>query len=258
MKLKVCTYNVRTEATCDGINNFPHRKEKIAAVIRAEKPDLIGFQEVMESGRAYFSEELTEYTVLGCGRMQGFGGEGVSLAFKKELFELVHYETFWLSASPKEHASTYGVDQSHCPRIAQVAHLVPKKGGKPILFCNTHLDHVGKAARLLGAMQLLQYFAEYKGSDVILTGDFNATPEAPEIAAFTKWQGGFLHDATAGLGGTFHGYGKFMGAESPKIDYIITSLPSASDGFVRTEEPDGGVYSSDHYPVFCELELTDF
>ena len=124
-------------------------------------------------------------------------------------------------------------------------------------FVNTHLDHLGASARLLGATEICQYLSE-KGLPFIITGDMNATPEAPEIGAFTSRAlcGRPVVDATANLGPTFHNFGRLAPEDCVKIDYIFTDLPCDISRSVRVEDvPVDGVYISDHNPVCAYVEL---
>ena len=46
--IKVMSFNTRNPVSADGINFFECRKERLAKVLQREKPDLIGFQEIMD------------------------------------------------------------------------------------------------------------------------------------------------------------------------------------------------------------------
>ena len=254
-EIKVFTFNLRVDASVDGINRFGFRKGRILKAISDHSPDLIGFQEAGNSMRAWLADELPAlgYTVVGCGRLEGYRGDSTPIAYRRSRFELVGLETKWLSATPNLPASTFGGDQSSCPRIFVAAELSPSDGGN-FVFLNTHLDHKGPAARLLGAVEITQYLSE-KGLPFVVTGDMNALPGTPEIAAFTAFRpcGREVIDATAGLGGTFHGFGRYSDAVMPKIDYIFTDMEcDASRSFVLPDEPVDGVYISDHRPV-CSI-----
>ncbi|HHT53346.1 MAG TPA: endonuclease/exonuclease/phosphatase family protein [Clostridiales bacterium] len=255
MKIKVFTMNLRTESRGDGINYFPNRQGRILDTIRTHTPDIIGFQEVTDNMRRWLVDALDGYTVLGCGRGSGFHGESTSIAYRKGAFELLWLENFWLSLTPTVPGSTYRLDQSACPRIATAALLAPLSGEAPFVFCNTHLDHRGKTARLLGSVQLLQYLTQ-KPEGFILTGDFNAPPGTPEIEIITSVNSRRIVDATAGLPGTFHGFGRVPDQEKSKIDYIFTDLPcDTSESFVVPDIPEEGVYISDHNPVCAFIEV---
>jgi len=253
---KVFTFNLRVEATVDGINHFQNRKGRILDTIKSYSPDLIGFQEANDNMRAWLCDELPAlgYTVVGCGRLKNYRGESTPIAYKRSEFELVNLETRWLSATPGVPASTFGGDQSGCPRILIAAELSPVEGSN-FVFLNTHLDHRGKLARLLGAIEVTQYLSD-RGLPFIVTGDMNATPGTPEILAFTekKTCGREVIDATSELGGTFHGFG--TRETMSKIDYIFTDMPCDKEkSFVLPDEPVDGIYISDHRPVCAFVEV---
>ena len=264
-KLKVMTFNIRNESLEDGINYLDNRKGKILEVIDNESPDLIGFQEASNASRAWLRDSLNDYTVVGCGRYGNYRGESAPLAFRKDKFEMVGMETFWLSSTPKVPASIYaGSDQSDCPRIATAAVLKPIDSDSLLLFINTHADHLGSMARTLASAQLLEYMSN-KGLPCVLTGDFNATPNTTEMKMLTASDKFPLVDATSNIGGTFHGFGKLLtdenflkafGGVSPKIDYIFTNLPTDVDESYAVEDKhEDGIYISDHQPVVAFIEV---
>ncbi len=260
MKLRVFTFNLRVEAEVDGINRFSNRHGRVLGVIREYLPDLIGFQEVNDAMREWLGDELPSlgYTLLGCGRLADYRGESTVIAFRRSGFELLFYETKWLSATPSVPGSTFGGDQSRCPRVFSAAVFKPRKG-TPFLCLNTHLDHKGQSARLLGALQCVSYVSE-KGLPFIITGDMNALPGTPEIAAFTEYKpcGRETVDATAFIGGTFHGFGKLPPEKMTKIDYVFTDMPcDPADSLLIPDEPVDGLYISDHRPVMAVVETEE-
>ncbi len=250
--LKVMTFNLRVDNTGDGINSFTNRFDRVVEVIRKENPDLIGFQEVTDRMRARLRDHLPGYTVQGCGREESYHGESMLIAYRKDGVELISLENLWLSHTPTTPGSTFGGDQSPCPRMFTAARLKHDRVARPFLFINTHLDHWGKTARLLGATQLVQYISAHR-EYFILTGDFNATPDAPEIALITTALAtrGTV-DATAPLGGTFHNFGRL--ADPSKIDYIFTDAP-CRDSYIVEDIPVDGQYYSDHNAVCALLEM---
>lgn len=251
-KLKVFTFNLRVNAKVDGINQFPNRTGRILACIKEHNPDLIGFQEANNDMRAWLIENLTDYMVVGCGRDKTYRGESTVIAYKKHVFELISLDNFWLSCAPHKPGSRYGADQSGCPRICTSALLKHVDCEKPFYFYNTHLDHQGKTARLLGALQVLQYVSD-RPEKFIMTGDFNALPDTPEIKVFTE-QGDGVIDATALLGGTFHAFGQRE--TKSKIDYIFTDAKcDPTESFIVEDNGVDGVYISDHHPVCAFVEM---
>jgi len=262
-RIKVMSFNLRVEApSIDGINDLPNRKGRIMETIETESPDLIGFQEASDGTRNWIRDSLTDYVVVGCGRYKDYRGEGAPLAFRKDKFELVSMETFWLSCTPKIPESRYeGSDQSGCPRIATAVVLKPHDSDELLLFLNTHTDHQGSVSRVLASAQLLEY-ASQQGLNTVIAGDFNAQPDSAEIKMMTENKAFPLTDATAMLGGTYHGFGKLTSdAEDPKkravkIDYVFTNLPTNADESYAVEDiPIDGIYISDHRPVVAFVEI---
>ncbi len=249
-ELKIMSFNLRVDNAGDGINAFTNRFDRVIETILKESPDIIGFQEVTDGMRARLRDHIPGYTVQGCGREKNYHGESMLIAYRTADVELISLENVWLSHTPAIPGSTYGGDQSPCPRMFTAARLKHNRVAEPFLFINTHLDHWGATARLLGASQLAQYITTRAGV-TILTGDFNATPEAPEMQMLAA----LLHDTTAGLGGTFHNFGRLAPADTVKIDYIFANVP-AIRAYAVEDVPVDGQYYSDHNAVVSLIELS--
>lgn len=248
-KIKVMTFNLRVEVFEDGINSFSNRKDRVLSVIKDHNPDIIGFQEATESMKKWLNVVLNDYIVVGCGRDKHYGGESTPIAYKKDKFDLIELTNFWLSNTPSVPASTYGLDQSGCPRIVTSTILRHKDTNKRFLYINTHLDHVGRQARLLSSKQLINFIKE-KEIPCVLTGDFNALPNTPEIKEVSS----YLKDITINIKGTYHEFGK---QDKPtKIDYIFTNLSSnINETYIIDEKPINGVYVSDHHQICGCFEI---
>ena len=251
-KLKVISFNLRIAVKVDGINYFDNRLPKIVEFLKAEKPDVLGFQEVNAHMKDLLNEHLTDYILVGCGREPDRNGESALIGYRKDKFELLSFENFWLSGTPTIPGSRYGFDQSCCPRITSAALLKHRAAAQPFWFVNTHLDHEGKMARIFGVMQILQ-FVSSKREPCIITGDFNALPDAPEIKLLVENKYYPLVEATAKIENTFHAYSSKMYG---KIDYVFTTLPTDPDEAILYEDsPEDGVYLSDHRPVAAFVEI---
>ena len=93
--------------------------------------------------------------------------------------------------------------------------------------------------------------ARTKGEKYIITGDFNALPDTPEINFIVN---AGAADATAALGGTFHAFGQRK--DKIKIDYVFTNAPfDLNESYVVEDNPADGVYISDHNPVCAFIEI---
>lgn len=98
--MKIVTFNIRCDYNQDEENNFCYRKPLILEKLRQEQADIICFQEVLPHVADWLKEELTEYYVIGCGRDETLEGEQVPIAYRKNKFNLLQMETYWLSDEP--------------------------------------------------------------------------------------------------------------------------------------------------------------
>ena len=252
MEIKVMSFNIRMDTPHDGINAFSKRYPRTLEVIDKEKPDVIGFQEVTDSMREILRKNLKGYTIVGCGRDWNYLGEGTLIAFREDDWEMINYETIWLSETPHTPGTHFGGAHSGCPRILNSVLLKHHNSSTPYTFISTHLDHEG--GRDVEAKMLCDYMSKIP-HPIILMGDMNAVPKDDEIAIlreFFEARGG--EDCTHELGPTFHNYGRLDKDRSVKIDYIFADK-KASNAFIVEDIPVNGQYYSDHNAVCATIEI---
>lgn len=258
--LRVMSFNVRYDNPDDGEHNWHKRKERVANAIHFYEPDLLGTQEVLHGQMEDLCSRLTDYESVGVGREDGNRqGEYAALWFRKDRFELLSSGHFWLSETPDVPGSK-GWDGA-CERMASWARLKDKQNGNELLFMNTHLDHVGQAARSEGVKLLMTKAAELgQGIPVVLTGDFNAEPTSSVIAALTD--SGNPHrlvDARTasplvyGPAWSYHDFETLPYANRPLIDYIFLSRTWKVTKFGVLAEHENGALLSDHAPVLAVI-----
>ena len=173
--LKVMSYNVRYGTAKDGENHWEKRKDFMAETIKAFDPDLLGTQETLGFQRDFLAGTLPDHAVLAVGREDGREqGEMTAIFWRKERFEKVDGGHFWLSETP-DVAGSKGWDTS-LPRMVTWVRLRDKaRQGKPVLWVNTHFDHIGKVARVESAKLIRDRIGTLgKDCSVIVTGDFNS------------------------------------------------------------------------------------
>lgn len=255
--MKLVTFNIRCDHKQDGINNFEYRKPYILAKIHKECPDIICFQEVLPHVAEWLKEALTDYYVIGCGRDAQLKNEQTSIAYNKSKYNLIQLEVFWLSETPYVPGSRYS-NQSDCPRVCTVALFQELESNKVVRIYNTHLDHIGSEARVLGLEQILRHMKEQDNDErfiaqapSILTGDLNAYPDSPELKPLKEYPN--LCDITSSIPGTFHDFGRLP--VPVKIDYIIAQSNISCNQLTLWDDCNQGVYLSDHYPVSADLCL---
>lgn len=246
--MKLVTFNIRCDYGQDGENNFCFRKPLILEKLRCETPDVICFQEVLPHVAAWLKEALEGYYVIGCGRSKTLEDEQMAIAYRKDRLNLIQMETFWLSETPYTPGSRYP-RQSICPRTATEAVFEDLSSRTVFRLINTHLDHEHPEARSRGLAQILQKLTQsrlFPNVPAVITGDMNAEPDSPEMAALLSAP---YQNVTANTGVTYHGFG--CGDPPCSIDYILTR------GFIcenveKWTDSQNGVFLSDHYPV-CAL-----
>ena len=95
------TFNIRYDNPYDSLNSWTYRKDTVANFIKAQNLDIVGMQEVLHHQLEDLKARLPEYAEVGVGREDGkTQGEYAPLFYKKDRFELLDNNTFWLSQYP--------------------------------------------------------------------------------------------------------------------------------------------------------------
>ncbi len=260
--INVMSFNIRYDNPEDSMNNWQYRKDRAATAIKFYDADIIGTQEVLANQLADLKERLPEYTAIGVGRDDGKeDGEFNALFFRTNRFEMLESGTFWLSETP-EVAGSRGWDGA-CNRIATWARLKDRATGKTLLALNTHLDHRGRVARREGISLMFEKVNELsQGAPVIVTGDFNSTPESDVIAHVTDvndpnhlTNSREIAQVVYGPKWSFHDFGSIPYESRPLIDYVFVRGNMNVNRYGVLAETDSEEFLSDHSPVLVNLTL---
>lgn len=259
--VNVMTFNVRYDNPDDSLNNWNYRKDRVANAIRFYDADIVGTQEVLHNQMEDLRQRLPGYESIGVGREDGKkAGEYSALWYRTDRFTAKESGWFWLSETP-EVAGSKGWDGA-CERIATWAKLQDKLTGKELFVMNTHLDHVGVAARREGVKLVLDKIQELGGDlPVILTGDFNAEPESDVIKQVTDTadpehltDARTVADLVYGPNWTFHDFGSIPYEHRERIDYIFVKNGLEVLKYGILAETEGNAYLSDHAPVLISVK----
>lgn len=262
LELNVMTFNIRLDVPSDSLNSWQYRKDNAAEMVRMNDVDILGMQEVLLNQMNDLKERLPQYTAIGVGREDGADkGEFSPIFYKKDRFSAIESGTFWVSETP-ELAGSKGWDASYI-RVATWAILKEKATGKEIFAINTHLDNDGLIARKEGGNLLLKKAEELgKGLPIVLTGDFNDTPQSEAIKNITDTsKTNHLLDSktialkTSGTDWTFHNFGRLAESERPLIDYIFVSKQIKVQDYVVLPDTLNGTFVSDHKPVLSKITI---
>ena len=255
MRLKIMSFNLRSEWKDEGKYSFRYRRDAIIALLLREMPDIIGFQESVPEIRRYLAERLPEYEFLAFDVTKTLHND-VAVAYRRDRFDLLGLEQFWVSPTPDIPHSRYH-DQANFGRMATLATLICRENERTVAMLNSHLDHIGEFARVEGAKLLAERLLKYADIPAFLTGDFNAFPDAPAIKAVLDHPE--FQDLTAPLGAnaaTYHGYEKIT--ENCKIDYIFATRavnPIFETLTLHKDKNEEGINVSDHYPISITVEI---
>ena len=252
--LRIMSFNIRLPAESDGVDYWETRKPLAVRMLREQQPDVIGLQELVKAQADYLARELPQYAWFGRGREADGGGEHMGVFYRKDRLKVIESGDFWLSDTPDVAGSiTWG--HPH-PRMVTWALFEQRSDGRRFYLFNTHLPYrdEDEAARLKGAQAIARRLATLPDDvPVVLTGDFNTTPDSDAHAVLA----GILQDAwttaprVEGIDATFHG---FTGKADRRIDWIFVrgaQLESITSVTTRWNNR----YPSDHFPLVATLRL---
>ena len=248
-QLRVMTFNIRHGEASDGTFDLA----ATAAAIRAQHPDVVALQEVdgTWSDRSNWSDEPKEL-----GRMlnmhasfapiydlppASMGADdqryGVAILSRHPIIESTNHQITRLSTQVQNAVAV------PAPGFGEIAIRV---GHREVHIYNTHLDYrADPSVRATQVAETVQYL-KYDPAPTILTGDFNANPDAPELQPLLDQQRDIWGDL-----GEKHPATYPADAPTEAIDYIAVSKQWKTK---RVSVPDTQV--SDHRPVVADLILS--
>jgi endonuclease/exonuclease/phosphatase family metal-dependent hydrolase len=261
--LRVLTLNVWNDS-----GPWPLRAERIRGWLDRLSPDLVAFQEVLQSSERDLARELV-------------GERGYELSFAKA-------SNFWKSpgeAFGNAIASRWPIAKSDVlplpdrgdgeARCALLCHIDSPHGA--LRFACTHLNwkfhHGAVRERLVVALaDFARAQRVHRGFPTIVAGDFNAEPDSDEIRYMTGrhsidgrsvyWNDAWLVAGRDGDGVTWsnrNAYARTALEPERRIDYIFVDYPLRDGrGLVEScrvvcNDERAGVWPSDHFGVYAEL-----
>ena len=241
--LRVMSYNIQAGAG---------HLDSIGAAIARERPDLVALQEVdvhwsVRSGFADQARELANrlhmdvrfapiYSLPSDSTGQPMREFGVALLSS---FPIVRWSNDTITRLSTQHVNPVPTPM---PGLLEATVSVR---GRSLQFFTTHLDYrADPTVRRLQVADMLRRIDTTRA--VILAGDLNATPDAPELAPLFR----VLRDtwpSDSGAGFTYPST-----APAKRIDYVLTS-----SGFKATRASVTSSQASDHRAVVVDLLLCE-
>ena len=267
----ILTCNIRVALPEDDAtgNGWKARRQLCLDVIRAQRPDLIGFQEVLREQMEDLERGLPDFGSFGFAgpemdaRRVGYDGIAKNpLMYSKHRYDQITAGGFWLSETPHLPGSLSW--ESARARHVNWLRLRERATGREFRIVNTHLDHVSQRAREEQMKLILAEAAVYAPEfPQLFTGDFNAGATNPvlKLALDAGWAN--THTAAPGQrdeGLTVHSFlgpaykpKSAAGAARGSIDFILTRGPIETRSWKIIRDSRDGRYPSDHYFVAAQV-----
>ena len=256
--LCVMTFNLRY-ASDRAPNAWPQRRPVMKDCVKEVGPDLIGTQEGLYPQLKDFAADHPEYDWIGLGREGGSKGEFMAIFYRKDRFEPLEFDHFWLSDTPAViSSSTWGNSNR---RMVTWARFMDRKKDKQFYFFNTHLDHEIQDARFKGATLIRQRIEGLNTTlPVILAGDFNAKAgenPAYDVLVNDTCMSDTWTKAAERRGDVVYTFHNFRGptAGDNRIDWILSRGPVQCLASQIITCGKDGQYPSDHFPVVAWVKL---
>jgi endonuclease/exonuclease/phosphatase family metal-dependent hydrolase len=257
--LRVMTFNLRY-ASDTRPHSWPERRPVTRALLRRERPHLIGTQEGLYAQLKDIAADLgrPRYDWIGTGRAGGSRDEFMAVFYDTQRLLPMEYDHFWLSDQPALIGSaTWG---NTVIRMVTWVRFRDLRTGSELYHLNTHLDHQSQPSRERSAALIVERLSALDPAlPRLVTGDFNAPAHGNPVYD-TLLDKGKLTDTwdTAERRGkqyaTFHGY-KPLVPDGDRIDWILASSGVRVRHTSMNTYSKDGQYPSDHLPVQALVEM---
>ncbi len=252
MNLNIVSFNIRC---CDDVNgnSIAERAPRLNKVISQYNADIICLQEYRPAWEKHIEGYYCEkYDMFSKYRNNTIDIEASPILWRKDKFECIKTGYFWLSDTPE--VESRGWDElCNCYRMCIYTVLKEKQSGETFTVMNTHFGF-GDKGQIDSAKLIYSYRQKESNYKTFITGDFNMTPDSVGYAEMTKNFNDVNALTSNDLSTTYHGY-KPDEINDQHIDYcFIDKDITPINQKIITDTVDG-MFPSDHYGLFIELEI---
>jgi endonuclease/exonuclease/phosphatase family metal-dependent hydrolase len=233
--LRVMTYNIHVGVGMDKKLDL----QRIADVIKAERPDLVGLQEVDRGvKRTEGKDEIAELAKL----------TSMHYAFAHNLdYQGGQYGVAILSRFPIQQVDHRKYENRREAERRGMIRAEIQIAGRSINFVTSHLDYQYADGRVFETEQILSFLEGVSGP-LIVVGDFNDEPSGEAYKLMlTKFDDSWLMASVKGPGLSYP-----ADKPSKRIDYVFTRQ---SDRIRAKRAWLVNTLASDHLPLVTDLEL---
>ncbi|MEV0177402.1 endonuclease/exonuclease/phosphatase family protein [Streptomyces sp. NPDC050803] len=239
------------------------RQKAILAVLRDLRPDVVGLQEVWSAD----GENLAEWLAGALGMHCAWAASPAPQRWRRRIGDpTVDIGNAVLSRWPVAEQDVLRLpapEELDDGRLALYTRLAAP--GHPVAFFTAHLTSAPNASDVRGEQlaALTEFVAAHRAETPyppVVTGDFNAEPDSPELRLFTgSFADAWTHADPTAPSATWDWnpdlpYRPAAQEPGARIDYVLLGAP----GHVRTvrragDRPVDGVWPSDHAAVVADL-----
>jgi endonuclease/exonuclease/phosphatase family metal-dependent hydrolase len=252
--IRVVTWNI-LHGTEHGApwNRFgwPVRKSALERVLLGTAPDILCVQEALEEQVNGLAKVLSGHNRVGVGRDDGHSaGEFCAIFFDRGRFDELDAGTFWLEEPTDEPPRNTYLGPK---RICTWVRLRDRQTMRAFRVYNTHL-YLTEGAQLIGVKIILGRIALGDSTDaVLITGDFNATPES-QSRLLPAEAGLKSSDEPAGDSRGAATY-QFYGIRLKSLDDVLADPEWHVEARRVLDAKPGNTFPSDHFGVMADLIL---
>ncbi|NTF91484.1 hypothetical protein G6L46_30415 [Agrobacterium rhizogenes] len=269
--LEVLTYNVRAEYDATA---WKRRSQTVARVLNESPFDIIAVQEATEHMIADYQAALPSHHYVVGERSDGHRGdqgwyEYNPIFYNPDRFERLMTGSFWVGEDPARPGDTLVESKWH-GRVFNWLVVRERTTGRRLAIGNVHI-HGPKGERGVELITCaLRTHAQ--GSEIILLGDFNSTPNTVAYERMTGPDDLRFVDAMLAAEQRSGGEATVIGVDqfiptgldgegqrgcADRIDYVFVdpSIAVKSYRIVDSAISDN-VFASDHFPISVSLELS--
>lgn len=243
------------------------RMPRVTGLIEEKGFDLMGLQEVCSGQADFIRSAFPGWGLVGVATddtERGNTGHANAIFYRKDRFRVLDWGWFAISETPDVPGSkSWGTMCVRSCTWAKIADLADKR---EFFLFDTHFDHRSQEAREKGMELVLAEIRarNAKGLPVMLMGDFNSSPESPEIRFAKKTLSRAYEVSETPPKGPFRtdNCWRFVPPEKEdetagkRIDHIFLTPGTR----VASHETFGDFYGdnfypSDHFPLKAVVEL---
>ncbi|WP_396667742.1 endonuclease/exonuclease/phosphatase family protein [Microbacterium sp. R86528] len=242
-------------------DRWSHRAPSIAALLRAERPTILGIQEALAGQAQFVAHSLGDrYRSIGVGRSRSGRGEGCPLFYDADRLELTSWEQLALSDRPHKPGSVSWMSWGNVfPRIMLAASFRDRDTAASLCVINTHFDHLSQRSRVRSARSVRRRALEQPHPAAIM-GDLNAGPHSPAVRELLG--NGELVDTWAAaevrVSDEWATYANYRPPrpEGKRIDMIAATPGVAVLRAAINPRQYSGAWGSDHLPIHAMVDAT--